>query len=95
MLCHGDTRAHICKDNNHTLSSTTPMSLNLRVLYLIATIKLFKNIYVKHNAMRPRAPRGPIMEKTVNPYDADWKSALPERESVARPTCIAVRTTTM
>ena len=39
--------------------------------------------------------RRPKIKKTVNPYDADWKASLSARDFVARPICIAVRTTAM
>lgn len=36
--------------------------------------------------------RAPKMENTVKPYDTDWNALLRARDSVASPTCMAVKT---
>ena len=43
----------------------------------------------------PNAIRGLRIEKTANLYDADWNALLPRSMSVAKLTCIAVRTMAM
>jgi hypothetical protein len=42
--------------------------------------------------MRITAISGPMMEKTVKPYDAAWKAPLSPSLVVESPTCIAVST---
>ena len=56
---------------------------------------MFTNVKQKTRTIRPAIRRGPKIEKTVNPYDADWKASLSARDFVASPTCMTVRTMAM